>query len=491
MEIVYRLDPRFNDARKIANARFNWNPAVIYFCEKTEDVQQAISDAKTQGLYVRVRSGGHHHEGMCSGPNILMIDVSRIKRCDVEGVTVRVGPGARLKDVYSTLWKAGKHFPGGGCGDVCVGGLVQGGGWGPYGRMLGLTCDNLTWFRMVKADGTILEVSNDPKDQYADLFRAVCGGGGGNFGVITEFVFKVAPKTTPIWSFTAKWKDPAWVKPVIEDWRTHFPLDSDVRLTSFARLSAVKGDSPDYPAIVAGFFIGSREEIERIPARLLPNTWRAAEQPIKIDQVDKMTAEGVCAFQHPDYQPGPPAAAVRALSAFGEAPPGDLSETCTGAFFPHKISSCFPRETFGPDAVSAIVDYLAGSAASSTDRRYLSLHSLGGAYGTANSRSCFAFRGKRFMLQYQAWWADVENYPLQLDCLKWITQFREAMKDYTEGAFINFPDRDLVQAEYPNQPSRKDLLRIYYQGYLEELIAIKAKYDRDNFFDFEMGIPTS
>jgi hypothetical protein len=490
MEIVYRLDPRYNAARQIANARFDYlHPAVIYFCESVANVQRAIQDAKDQGLHVRVRSGGHHHEGMCSGPNVLMIDVSRIDGCTVEGDLVRVGPGAKLGKVYSTLWKAGKLFPGGGCEDVRVGGLVQGGGWGPYGRSLGLTCDRLTWFRIVKADGNVLEVSDGPQDPHSDLFWAVCGGGGGNFGVITEFLFKPGPLSTPIFSFTAKWTDPKLVGPVIDDWRANFPDDTDLRLTSFARLSAVQGGSPDPPAIVAGFFVGTQEELELVPPRLLPNTYAAAK--ITYDRVDKVTEEGTCAFQHPDYQPGPPSDVVRALAAFGEAPPGDLSSTCAGVPFPHKISSCFPRVGFGTAAVNTIVDYLAQSSGAPTDRRYLSLHSLGGAFRRPNDRSCFAFRDKPFMLQYQAWWADANNYPLKEDCLTWIARFRDTMKPHTEGAFINFPDRDLVHVEYPDHPSRKELLRYYYAGNLEPLIGIKATYDLGDFFNFEMGIPPS
>lgn len=490
MEIVYRLDPRFNEAREIANARFNYNPAVIYFCESAADVQQAISDAKTQGLYVRVRSGGHHHEGMCSAPNILMIDVSKIDSVKVEGATVRVGPGAKLGKVYSTLWGAGKLFPGGGCEDVCVGGLVQGGGWGPYGRALGFTCDRLTWFRIVRADGTILEVSNSPTDKNARLFWAVSGGGGGNFGVITEFEFRPEPLTTPIWSFTAKWSDPKLVKQVINDWRGSFPDDGDRRLTTFARLSAVRGTSPDPPAIVAGFFTGTKEELQTVVKRLLPNGCGSANC-ITYDPVYEQKEGGAFAFQHPEYQPGPPSDAVRALSAFTEAPPGDLSKTCAHIPFPHKISSCFPRSGFGEQAVDTIVGYLAQSTASATERRYLSLHSLGGAYGDTNGRSCFAFRTYPFMLQYQAWWADAGDYALQQDCLKWIAGFRDAMKGSTERSFINFPDRDLVQAEYPKQVDRKELLAFYYGDNLAELIRIKAIHDPDNFFNFEMGIPTS
>ncbi|HEX6100275.1 MAG TPA: FAD-binding oxidoreductase [Thermoanaerobaculia bacterium] len=491
MEIVWRFDPNYNAAKQIANARFDYlHPAVICFCESDDDVREAMRMAKKEGLYVRIRSGGHHHEGMCSGPNVLMIDVSRINTIRVEGDTVRLGPGARLGKVYPALWKAGQLFPGGGCGDVCVGGLVQGGGWGPYGRSLGFTCDRLIWFRIVKADGSILEVSNSPTDPNRELFWAVCGGGGGNFGVITEFLFRPGTLTTPIWSFTAKWQDPGLVEAVIDDWRGHFPGKADPRLTSFARLSAVQGDSPDPPAIVAGFFVGERSDLERIAPLLLPKTHAAAK--FCYDQVDKTTESAdPRAFQHPEYQPGPPAAAVRALAAFTDVPPDvDLNSTCAGIPYPHKISSCFPQAGFGADAIKAIATYLDRSSASSTVRRYLSLHSLGGAMERTNDQSCFPYRDKPFMLQYQAWWADSNDMQLQMECLAWIAGFRETLQPWTEGAFINFPDRDLVQ--FPNDDTRrKELLRYYYAGNLERLITVKATYDPDNFFNFEMGIPTS
>jgi hypothetical protein len=370
-------------------------------------VREALRMAKTEKLHVRIRSGGHQHEGMCSGDNVLIIDVSGMNGIRIEGDTVRIGPGARLGDVYPTLWKARMLFPGGGCGDVCVGGLVQGGGWGPYGRLLGFTCDRLLRFRMVKADGSILEVSNSPNDPHAKLFWAVCGGGGGNFGIVTEFVFQPGTLESPIWSFTAKWTKQSLVRPVIDEWRANFPRDADHRLTSFARLSAQQGDSPDPPAIVAGFFVGDQAAVEGLPAKLLPKTYHAASS-ITFDQVDKAAESGhPHAFQHPEYQPGP----------------GDLSSTCAGIPYPHKISSCFPRAGFGSDAVNTIIETLQNSAGSSNVRRYLSLHSLGGAMGRMNNRSCFPYRAKPFMLQYQAWWGE-NNYGIQAESIEWLTRFR-------------------------------------------------------------------
>jgi hypothetical protein len=106
-----------------------------------------------------------------------------------------------------------------------------------------------------------------------------------------------------------------------------------------------------------------------------------------------------------------------------------------------------------------------------------------------NEQSCFAFRDKPFILQYQAWWANRDDRALGQRCLAWVRDFREKMKPYTEGAFINFPDKDLVpNSETPE--GRNALLRYYYAGNLELVIAIKRKYDPENFFNFQMGIPT-
>lgn len=460
-------DADYDKDRVISNARFDLKPSSICYCENEDDVREALGRA-TPGK-ARVRSGGHQHEGMCSGDDVTMIDVSKINSIEIataKGQSMLVGAGARLSDVYKKLWSQRRLLPGGGCGDVCVGGLVQGGGWGPYSRKLGLTCDRLRGFDIVLADGRILEVTNAEDDPHERLFWAVAGGGGGNFGVITRFRFDVEPLTTPIISFTVSWFDRNLTGDVIEEWRNRFPGDADDRLTSFCRLTVLAGGaSTDPPIVVAGFFLGEKAELERILAAMLPSTFGSAT--VTYDRVDTDAA----AFQHPAYQPGPPGAAAADVG-------GDLTSTCDGHPFPHKVSSCYPRTTFDGASVQAIVDYLHGSEREPTARRYLSLHSMGGAIGQANDRSCFAYRDKPFLLQYQAWWANKEQKDVEKRCIDWVVGFRETMRPCTEGSFINFPDRDIALNEY-------------YRQNFGELINIKRYYDPGNFFKFEMGIPTS
>ncbi len=477
-------DRGYDEGRIISNARFDYHPASICYCSSEIEVLRVLDTAAPGRL--RIRSGGHQHEGMCSGNGVTILDVSRFDEIRIDGDVLTVGPGARLHDVYAKMWSARRLLPGGGCGDVCVGGLVQGGGWSPYSRALGLTCDVLLGFRIILADGTIMDVERDEAGVDHSLFWAVAGGGGGNFGVVTQFRFKLATLTGPITSFTVSWNDPGFYIGVMEDWRSHFPDHADHRLTSFCRLTAAADvGSTDSPVIVAGFFVGEQGEIERMLPDLLPETWSGKSGTPSFSRVDT-APEGQRVFQHPEYQPGPPADALHAMAGLAGAAPADLGSTCAGVPFPHKVSSCYPRAEFGSAEVRRLAQYLMNSGYEPTARRYLSLMSLGGAVANANDRSCFAYREKPYLMQYQAWWADKDpNSEVSRRCMAWVAGFRDTMQPHTEGSFINFPDRDLPASD------RKALLRYYYADRLERLIGIKGQYDPRNLFDFPMGIPTS
>jgi FAD/FMN-containing dehydrogenase len=173
---------------------------------------------------VRLRSGRHHHEGMCSGEKVLVLDVSPMNSITMSdlGATLTVGPGAKLRDIYTRMSQSKRILPGGGCGDVCIGGLVQGAGWGLYSREHGLTCDRLVQFTIIKADGCSATVRR-PEQGERDLFWAVAGGGGGNFGVVTEFVFELAMRPDTVWSVEITWDDASLIEEVVSEWCERSP----------------------------------------------------------------------------------------------------------------------------------------------------------------------------------------------------------------------------------------------------------------------------
>jgi hypothetical protein len=473
MNCVPRGAPGFNDDRRIRNARIYSNPSEICYCYTEEDVLQALRKA-TPGR-VRVRAGGHHHEGMCSGDNVLVIDVSNLNRIDVDrdAKTVRVGPGAKLGDIYNAVYAQGLLFPGGACGDVHVGGLVQGGGWGLIARRMGLTCDSLESIRIAiwnahRRDFEVIPVkgASDPNQR---LFWAVSGGGGGNFGVATEFVFKVESFPDVITQFTATWKDRGRMRDVIDGWKKDILGLQDERLTTFCRLIAPGTESEgDDPSLILGNFIGDEHELDKVLQPLLPKGFCVKYDPVWPPAPTPLTAN----FTPAHYQPGPPAEGAK------------LSATCAkDAFFRHKVSSAYPAAAFDSGGVQGILDHINVEPLSGA-RRYISLHSLGLRVAETNDdRSCFAYRDKAFLIQYQAWWQKCE---LDEQCLDWVSDFRDDMhrRKYTEGSFINFPDRDLVPTT-----DQKELMRPYYRHHLDELMGLKQIWDPRGIFDFPMGIP--
>ena len=152
MKIVRPNDDEYKADCVLANDRFYYLPRAIYYCENADEVKTAIKDSGGTSGSVRIRAGGHHHAGMCSANGKLLIDVSRINTIEYEGDRVWIGAGASLKAIYSDLWQNGCMFPGGGCLDVHVGGLAQGGGWDRCRAKFGLTCDSLVGVEMVTAE---------------------------------------------------------------------------------------------------------------------------------------------------------------------------------------------------------------------------------------------------------------------------------------------------------------------------------------------------
>jgi FAD/FMN-containing dehydrogenase len=193
-DLITPDDPRYDEVRAVYNAMIDKHPALIVQCADVADVMTCVNVAREQNLPLAIRSGGHNGAGLGTVDDGLVIDLSAMNGIRVDPVarTARVEAGAQLGDLHHATHAFGLATPSGIISTTGVGGITLGGGLGYLTRQCGLAIDNLLEADVVLADGTFVTASETDN---AELFWALRGGGG-NFGVVTSFLFKLHPIET-------------------------------------------------------------------------------------------------------------------------------------------------------------------------------------------------------------------------------------------------------------------------------------------------------
>lgn len=191
-QIVLPGDPSYDADRRIYDPVFDDYPVAIIYCVNEPDVAVALALARETGLRFTIRSGGHCTAGFSAATGAILIDVSRMDdvSIDTTAQVATVRPGCPWASFDKALDAAGLHVPGGECGEVCVGGYMQGGGYGFTSVTYGMNCDNVIDMRVMLADGSTVVAS---ATQNTDLWWAMRGGTGGNFGVLLQVRYQLRP----------------------------------------------------------------------------------------------------------------------------------------------------------------------------------------------------------------------------------------------------------------------------------------------------------
>jgi len=282
-EVIRPGDPAYDTARRIWNASVDKHPGIIARCSGVADVVDAVNFARENDLLVAVRGGGHNVGGraLCDGG--MVIDLSRMKgiHIDAKNRSARVQAGATLGDIDRETHLYGLAVPAGVVSETGIAGLTLGGGVGWLVRKYGLTCDNLLSCDIVTAEGTLLTASAADN---GDLFWALRGGGG-NFGVVTSFEYRLHPVSSVLGGMIVYPRSQAIE--VLRFYRT-FTQSAPEELTAYAALLHTPDGTPaiGVAACYCGHLVTGEQALK--PLRGFGSPLLDAIQPMPFPQMQSL-----------------------------------------------------------------------------------------------------------------------------------------------------------------------------------------------------------
>ena len=438
--IVQAGDADYDASRKVFNAMIDRHPRLIVYCRDVADVMRSVGFARDQSLLLAVRGGGHNGGGLGVCDEGLVIDLSGLRgiRVDAAARTVRVEGGCTWGDVDHATHVFGMATPSGIIGTTGVGGLTLGGGLGHLTRKCGLTVDNLLEADVVLADGRLVTAS---AEMHQDLFWALRGGGG-NFGVVTSFLFRLHPLDTVVAGPTF-W--PLERAGDVMRWYREFIVSAPHDLNGFFAFLSVPPVEPYPPALhgrsvcgVVWCYTGAVVDAD------------AAFKPVR--EFGPPLLHGVQAMPFPALQ-----GAFDALY-----PPGD--QWYWRADFVNKLSD------------AAIAEHERFAAALPTPKSTMHLYPIdGAAHRIKAADTPFAYR--------DAQWAEVivGVSPDSADREKitaWTKDYWHALHPHSAGgAYVNMM-----------MDEGEERIRASYRGNYARLATIKREYDPDNLFRVNQNI---
>lgn len=429
-EVFSPDSPGYEEVRRPVNPNYgDAHPQLVARCRSTSDVVLAIDHARATGTRIVPRGGGHCFAGRSTTDGIVL-DMTAMDRIVVtDGGLAIVGAGARLAQVYAALHTHGRTVPAG-CGEtVGIAGLTLGGGIGLLGRTHGLTCDRLVGAEIVLADGRIVDCD---RDHEPDLFWALRGAGGGQFGVVTSLRFDTVEE--PMASrFEAVW--PALApEAVISAWQERAP-DAPAGVTANLSVVAVPGE-PITVALLGASLLG---------------------EPATREVLEEFSAAAGVARVTDLHSPQPYSALKDALARQDPREDGAVGLRIRSEFFSRSMR---------PSTIESLLAELMDGT--STARRQLNFTAMGGAYNlVAEDATAFAHRNERFLLEH------IEAAPGGWVDRSWTI----AHADGSGRVYPNFPDARL-----------DDWAAAYHGGNAARLAAVKHRYDPDRLFAFPQSL---
>ncbi|WP_330357500.1 FAD-binding oxidoreductase [Streptomyces chartreusis] len=436
--VVEPGDPVYDEARKVYNAMHDRRPAIIVRAVDTGDVMATVDFAREQGLPLAVRGGSHSVPGYgtCDGGVVLDLGLMRGIRVDPDTRTAWVEGGCTWADVNHATHAFGLATTGGIVSTTGVGGLTTGGGLGHLARRCGLACDNLVSVDLVTADGSFVTCTDE---QHEDLMWAVRGGGG-NFGVVTSFAYRLHP---------------------IDDilgGPTFFPLDADV-IRRYRELVAEADER-----LGAVFVVGLGPPVPFLPERWhgrpvcgMVTCWTGPRD--EDDRIrERVAALGPVLGRHLERMPYP---VINTL--FDDLVPAGLYHYWKGSF----------TQSLPDGVVDTLVEY--GATTPSIQSVTVVFPIDGACHRVGPEETAFSYRDADYAIALSPTLTTREDCEAQKD---WVRAFHRGLEPHSlEGGYVNFMDAD-----------DQDRVRANYRTNYDRLRDLKRRYDPGNLFRLNHNI---
>ena len=429
--LIREGDGEYDAARRIWNASIDKRPGLIARCSGLADVIAAVRFAREHGLLVAIRGGGHNVGGraLCEGG--MVIDLSRMKgiHVDPRARRARVQPGVLLGELDRETHVFGLAVPAGVVSRTGVAGLTLGGGVGWLARKYGLTCDNVLSFELVTADGEVLRAA---ADEHPDLFWALRGGGG-NFGVVTSFEYRLHPVSMVLGGLVIHPRDRA--TELLQFYRSLTRSAPD-ELAAYAALMHTPDGNP--VTAIAACYSGDLAEGERFLAPL-----RSFGTPL-VDAIQPM--------------------------------PFPVMQTLLDAAVPEGNQNYW-KSAFLRELSDEAIDVIISHANQATSRMTAVLiEQYGGAAGRVDrSATAFAQRHGEYDLGILTQWQEPAESARHID---WTRRFADAMAPFRSGDYLlNFLGDE-----------SEDTIRASFGSNYARLVEVKTRYDPANFFRVNQNI---
>ena len=422
-------NPEYESLRGGFNKRIQKFPRLIVQCKNTQGIAEAIKYANANKLSVAVKSGGHCFEGFSSNNDGMVINLSLLNAVEwLDNSTIKIQPGCTLSKLYDELLPKRRIIPAGSCGGVGVGGLTLGGGYGFFSRKYGLTCDSLIELTLVDGKGNIHHSKDNP-----ELLWACKGGGNGNFGIVSEMIFKTfdAPAHFTSHRFKALKVDADRVQTILEKW---FLLTANLPNSCFSA------------------FVHNGKTLNILLTDYENNASTVQQfKEILTVLVDKVTTG----------TPKPLAAALK--NYYGIQYPIYFKNASAGLY--ENYASIQP---FIKDVLQKVID---------TPGMIYQINTLGGNINQLSFKdtSAYPHRAYPYLSELQTYWEK------ESQSIKYETDFEEVQSIFSKHH---------IQTQYRNYPdiNFKNWQQAYYGENYSRLQQIKQHFDPNNVFGYEQGI---